>query len=82
MLLPKSNLHLLDRIVRILFGVFLIYIGYIDETMIKNDTISILIALFGAMNIVVALMSYCPLYNAIGLSTCKHKGENSETTST
>jgi len=40
MLLPKSNLHLLDRIVRILFGVFLIYIGYIDETMIKNDTIS------------------------------------------
>ncbi len=69
----KPNLHLLDRILRILFGLFLIYIGYIDHTIVKNETISMLIAVFGVVNIIVALMSHCPLYNAIGLSTCKEK---------
>ncbi|VAW59666.1 hypothetical protein MNBD_GAMMA08-1378 [hydrothermal vent metagenome] len=76
--LPKPNLHIVDRIVRIMFGIFLIYIGYIDETMIKNDTISMLIAAFGVGNIAVALACHCPLYSAIGLSTCKQKDETTE----
>ncbi len=74
----KPNLHLIDRIIRIFFGLFLIYIGYIDHTIIKNETISILIAIFGAINIVVALMNHCPLYRAIGLNTCKDKDGDKE----
>jgi len=75
----KPNLHIADRIIRILFGIFLIYIGFVDETMIKNDTVSIMIAGFGLINVIVAFMCHCPLYNAIGLSTCKAKNKENET---
>ncbi len=77
-MLPRPNLHIIDRVARIMFGLFLIYIGFIDETMIRNNTISMLVASFGVINIAVAFVRHCPLYSVIGLSTCKQKDENKE----
>jgi len=69
----KRNLHNIDIVVRIVIGVALIYIGFIDTSYIANSTIRILLGAFGAINIVAALMRSCPIYALAGISTFREK---------
>lgn len=63
------NLHTIDRILRIVIGSVLVYIGFIDGTIITNELLSILLGLFGGVNIVAGIVATCPVYKIAGIST-------------
>jgi len=69
----KRNLHNIDIVVRIIIGIALIYVGFIDTSYIANSTIRIFLGAFGAINIVAALMRSCPIYALAGISTYRKK---------
>ena len=71
----KRNLHNIDMAVRLIIGVALIYVGFIDTSYIANSTIRILLGVFGAVNIVAVLMRSCPVYALAGISTFREKTE-------
>lgn len=72
----KRNLHNIDIVVRIIIGIALIYVGFIDTSYIANNTIRILLGVFGAINIVAALMKSCPIYAIAGISTFRGKSQD------
>jgi len=66
----KANLHKIDRLIRALVGIGCIYIGFIDQSMITNNFVSLIIGVFGVINIIAAAISNCPVYGLAGFSTC------------
>lgn len=70
----KRNLHNLDMTIRLVIGVTLIYVGFIDTSYIANGTVRILLGVFGAVNIGAALLRSCPVYALAGIST--HREQN------
>lgn len=73
----KPNLSTTDRIIRTLVGIGCIYVGFIDQNIITNNIISILVGIFGIVNIVAAVISHCPVYGLAGFSTCAKDKDNS-----
>jgi hypothetical protein len=69
----KRNLHSIDIVVRTLLGIALVYIGFIDTTLITNNVLRLLIGAFGAINIVAAVMRHCPVYGMAGISSYRNK---------
>lgn len=65
----QRNLHNIDIAIRLILGIALIYIGFIDTSIVANGIIRILLGVFGIVNIIAALMRHCPVYNLAGLST-------------
>lgn len=57
----KPNLHNLDRLVRIIIGIACIYIGFVDSSFIVNPMVSILVGIFGIVNIFAAAISVAGL---------------------
>lgn len=66
----QRNLHVLDRTARALVGVGCVYAGFVDTALIGNVTISILVGVFGVVNIGAAVFSHCPVYKLAGISSC------------
>ena len=71
----RKNLHLIDRLVRIPIALVCIYYGFIDMSPIGNTIIALFVGAFGAVNLVAAATSHCPVYNMAGLSTYSEKTE-------
>lgn len=69
----QRNMGLLDRFLRIVAGVALIYIGFIANQLINNDIINLFLGLFGIFNVGAALIAYCPMYPLANISTWKNK---------
>ena len=69
----KRNLHWIDIIVRVVIGVALVYIGFVDTSYIANSTVRILLGVFGAVNLVAAAVRSCPVYALAGISTYREK---------
>lgn len=65
----KRNLHSLDRVIRAIIGIVCLYLGFIDTSIIGNFLASILVGIFGLINIFAAVMAYCPVYGVTGIST-------------
>lgn len=66
MRLPR-NMSRLDRGIRFLFGLVLLFIaGTFDLDLV----IAVLVGAFGVINVFSALASHCPVYGAIGISSC------------
>lgn len=65
----QRNLHYIDITIRLILGITLIYIGFLDTSIVANGIIRILLGVFGIVNIIAALMRYCPVYKLAGLST-------------
>ena len=72
----KRNLHTIDMIVRLVIGVALVYVGFIDTSYIANSTVRIVLGIFGAVNIVAGLVKSCPVYALAGISTYREKSES------
>jgi hypothetical protein len=64
------NIGRLDQILRIGISLGLVYAGFIDKQLIHDDLSSYIIGIIGALNLVVALIRYCPLYVVTGINTC------------
>ena len=75
-MMPNRNMHAVDGVVRLLLGAACIYIGFFNQTIIYNNVLSILLGLFGLVNVVSAMLSYCPVYGLAGFSTYHTNDDN------
>lgn len=73
------NLSNIDRIIRTLLGLVLIYYGFVDPSVIANPVAATLVGLFGLINIFAGITAFCPVYKLAGLSTCRKRSEDSTT---
>lgn len=71
----KRNLHVIDRLVRVVLAAIFIYLGFIEHSVINNSLIAILIGIFGLVNLFAGITSHCPVYALAGLSTYKDQDD-------
>lgn len=64
----KVNIHSIDRIIRILVAVLF---GVLYFTGIITGTTGIVLLILGAVFLLTALINFCPIYWALGISTRK-----------
>jgi len=69
----RRNMCAVDRLFRMALGVALIYVGFIDTSLISSQLVNFLLGCFGLVNIVSALLAHCPLYALANLSTYREK---------
>lgn len=72
----KQNLGTLDRILRIGGSCFMIYLGFFEHSIVTDELAEIILGVFGSGILISALIGNCPLYEVIGINTCKHCQEN------
>lgn len=63
------NLSRLDQVLRIGVGLVLVYMGFIDTSLIGDTYLAVAAGVFGAINVVVGIGGYCPLYRLAGIQT-------------
>lgn len=78
-LMPMSrflapNMHTIDRVLRIVIGIGCIYVGFIDWGLIPNAVISVLVGIFGVVNLGSAAVGHCPVYRLGGIRTNRAEG--------
>mgnify|MGYP000938754049 CR=1 FL=1 len=71
----EINMGLLDQLLRIGISLLLLYVGFIDETLIKDSLSSNVIGIMGTVGLFLALLRFCPLYLLFGITTCSYKDE-------
>ena len=65
-----KNVGRLDQLLRIGISLGLIYVGFINEEIITDVLSSYVIGAIGILNLIVALVGFCPLYVVAGINTC------------
>jgi len=68
-----KNVGRLDQILRAGIAIGLIYIGFIDNDIIKDSFSANIIGTIGLINLFVALSRRCPLYALADINTCPQK---------
>lgn len=68
-----KNIGRLDQVLRIGISIGLIYVSVIDEQFILDPLSSYIIAAIGVINMVFALIQYCPLYCFVDIDTRHNK---------
>lgn len=66
------NVGRLDQILRIGIGLVLIWVGFIDDSLIGDRLIAALIGIFGVLNTLAAVVRVCPVYTVAGINTDKN----------
>lgn len=69
------NVGIVDMCVRLMVGVILLYIGVTDNPIIPAGLLKIIIAIFGIIVTLSALIRNCPLYYLAGINTTCNKKE-------
>ncbi|VAW76038.1 hypothetical protein MNBD_GAMMA15-2102 [hydrothermal vent metagenome] len=67
----EKNIGILDMVLRIGISAGIIYVGFIDLTIIPDEFSSMVIGTIGVLNLISALFRYCPFYALTGINTCK-----------
>jgi len=65
----ERNLSTMDRVIRTILGLVMIYVAYFESEVLSSLSLSIILGVIGIFFIIIAIISVCPLYNLIGLST-------------
>ena len=63
----KRNMGTVDRIIRLIIAALVAYLYY-NKTI--SGTFGIVLLVIAAVFVVTSLVSFCPLYTLLGLSTC------------
>jgi Protein of unknown function (DUF2892) len=66
----KKNMGSTDKIIRILIA---IVIGILYYTGTISGTAAVVLGIFAIVFVLTSLISFCPLYPPLGISTCKNK---------
>nr|WP_315147279.1 DUF2892 domain-containing protein [uncultured Flavobacterium sp.] len=66
----KKNMGSTDKVIRILIALI---IGVLYYTGIISGTTAIILGIFAVIFVLTSLISFCPLYLPLGISTCKKK---------
>ena len=72
----KKNMGQIDRLIRVVTGLVMMYFGFINQAVIGNLTINIIVGIFGIISIVFAYLSFCPIYTLGNVSTLKKPADN------
>jgi hypothetical protein len=64
----KKNMGTIDKVIRILVAVVVVILYF---TNVISGTLGIILLVLSAIFVVTSLISFCPLYLPIGLSTRK-----------
>ena len=67
----KKNMGSIDRAIRIMTGLAMLYLGFIETSIIDDATINIIVGIFGFISIAFAYISFCPIYTLGNISTLK-----------
>jgi hypothetical protein len=66
----KKNMGNLDRTIRLIAA---IVIAILVFTKVLTGTLAIVLVILAAIFVLTSLVSFCPLYLPLGISTCKKK---------
>lgn len=72
----RKNMGTIDRIIRVLTGLVMMYFGFINQAVIGNMTINIIVGIFGIISILFAYIAFCPIYTLGNVSTAKKSSGN------
>jgi hypothetical protein len=64
-----------DQVIRTVAGIGMIYVGFIDTSILDDGFFNLLVGIFGVVNVAVGLVRVCPVYFAVGISTLRQKAE-------
>ncbi len=67
----EKNIGTLDMVLRIGLSAAAIYAGFINADIINDSLSSLVVGILGVLNLVVALVRFCPLYAVAGINTNK-----------
>jgi len=65
------NMNGIDRVIRLLLGIAMIYFGFFDRSLINDALYGMLLGLFGVLNVGSSLVRICPVYTLAGISSLK-----------
>lgn len=65
----KCNIGRLDQVLRIMTGLVLIYVGFVNTAIINDALINNILGIFGIINIAVGFVRVCPVYYMANIST-------------
>jgi hypothetical protein len=63
-------MHSIDRLVRVLLAII---IGFLIINGTLTGTVGIIFGIISIVFLVTGIISFCPLYKALGISTAKNK---------
>jgi len=69
----KSNLGMIDRLLRGGIGLAAMYFGFYSTYLITDKVAALVFGAMGTMSLIVAIVGYCPGYALIGFSTLKQE---------
>jgi hypothetical protein len=69
-MIMKKNMGNVDRIIRVILAVVF---GVLYFTGTVTGTLGLVLVILGAVFVLTSLVSFCPLYALVGLSTCPRK---------
>lgn len=67
----RKNMGQIDRLIRVITGLVMMYLGFIDQSIIDDLTINIIVGVFGIISIAFAYIAFCPIYTLGNVSTAK-----------
>jgi len=66
----SKNIGRIDQFLRLGISLSMIYFGFFDLSLIQDKFSATIVGIFGSMNLIVALIQFCPLYAVVGINTC------------
>lgn len=72
----KTNVGLIDRIIRLGVSVALFYLALYFPATAEDMVASYILLAAGVVNTIVALIGICPVYMAIGVNTARQTTES------
>ena len=66
----KKNMGTTDRMIRIIIAVLIAILYF---TNVLTGTLGLILLVLAGVFVLTSLISFCPLYAPLGLSTCKTK---------
>ena len=72
----RKNMGQIDRLIRVMTGLAMMYLGFINQEVIGDLTINIIVGIFGIISIAFAYISFCPIYTLGNISTAKKPSED------
>ena len=64
----KKNMGSADRIIRLVLAAIMAYLYFGG---VVTGTVGIVLAVLAGVFVLTSLVSFCPLYTLVGMSTCK-----------
>lgn len=63
------NMGTIDRVIRLLIGLILMAVVFLDTGLAMGTVLASLLLLFALVNLAAAAVSFCPLYHMVNINT-------------